>query len=115
MRHHERVRLQKSSGNGSAPSFFSESMSSLIADKSMVPCLAEFHANGEEVIFRPRIFEGVEFTLVTKGSLELVSESDTRILEEGDVVWLDATRKRQYTCAEGGEAHAIIITRPHRP
>jgi len=113
MRHNERVRLQKSSGNAE-PSFFSESMSSLIADKSMVPCIAEFCANGEEVTFRPRVFEGVEFTLVTEGSLELISESETRTLEIGDVVWLDATRKRQYTCGSGQTAKAIIITRPHR-
>jgi transcriptional regulator with XRE-family HTH domain len=112
MRQNERVRLQRSAN--ATPCFFSESMSSLISDKSMVPCLAEFRANGEEVVFRPRVFEGVEFTLITEGTLELVSEAEVRTLAEGDVVWLDAIRKRQYTCPAGQTAKAIIITRPHR-
>ncbi len=112
MRHSERVRIQRN--NGAAPSFSSDSMSSLIADNSMVPCIAEFHAVGEEVTFRPRLFEGVEFTLITEGALHLVSESETRILETGDVLWIDAMRKREYICAVGNEAKAMIITRPHR-
>ena len=112
MRQHERVRLQRNVG--AVPAFFSESMRSLVSDKSMVPCLAEFRANGEEVVFRPATFEGIEFTLITEGNLELVSESETRTLSAGDVVWLDAIRKRQYTCAAGEVAKAIIITRSHR-
>ncbi len=111
MRQSERVRLQRNAGN--SPSFLSESMSSLIADNSMVPCLAEFRATGEEVTFQPKIFEGIEFTLVTEGRLLLVSESETRTLESGDVVWMDAIRQRQYTCEAGQQAKAIVITRHH--
>ena len=109
MRRSERVRLQQNTG-----AFLSESMGALIADHKMVPCIAEFRGNGEEVIFRPRIFEGVEFTLVTEGSLVLTSESEEKVLEMGDVAWLDATRKRQYMCHPGQRAKAIIITRQNR-
>lgn len=112
MRQTERVRLQRSSGVNSA--FLSESMSALITDHSMVPCIAEFRATGDEVVFRPRIFDGVEFTLVVEGCLTLTSESETRVLEAGDVAWLDAIRKRQYACDAGTRAKAIIITRAHR-
>lgn len=111
LRQDERVRIQRTLSTGS--SFLSENLSMLITDGSMVPCIAEFHTTTEEVVFHPRIFEGVEFTLVVKGTLTLVSESETRILEEGDVAWLDAIRKRTYTCAPGDYARAIIITR-HR-
>ena len=112
LRQSERVRLQRNAG--AEPTFLSESLSGLIADSSMVPCVAEFRGTGEEVTFRPRIFEGVEFTIVIEGTLVLVSESETRTLETGDVAWLDATRKRQYTCEAGERARAIIITRANR-
>ena len=112
MRQAERVRLQRSAGSSST--FLSESMSALVTDQSMVPCIAEFRGSGEEVVFRPRIFEGLEFTLVTEGCLTLVSEAERHLLEPGDVVWIDATRKRQYSCDAGVHAKAIIITRAHR-
>ncbi len=112
MRQAERVRLQRHSGPSST--FLSESMSALITDQSMVPCIAEFRADGEEVVFRPRIFDGIEFTLVVEGCLTLTSESETRVLEPGDVAWLDAIRKRHYTCDSGRRAKAIIVTRANR-
>jgi len=112
MRKNERVRLQRNSGD--TATFLSESMSSLISDSSMVPCLAEFRGNEEEVTFHPRVFEGVEFTMLIDGKLTLVSENETRTLEAGDVVWLDAIRKRQYTCDANEEAKAIIITRHNK-
>ena len=112
MRQSERVRLLRSAGSSST--FLSESMSALVTDQSMVPCIAEFRGSGEEVVFRPRIFEGLEFTFVTEGCLTLTSESERRILEPGDVAWVDAIRKRQYVCDAGVHAKAIIITRGHR-
>lgn len=112
MRQSERVRLQRNAGNHSA--FLSESMSALVTDQSMVPCIAEFRGKAEEVVFRPRVFEGLEFTFVTEGCLTLVSETEKRLLEPGDVAWIDAIRKRQYTCDAGVHAKAIIITRTHR-
>ena len=111
MRKSERVRLQRNAGGNSA--FLSESMSALITDQTMVPCIAEFRGEGDEVLFRPRVFEGIEFTMVMEGCLTLTSESERRLLEPGDVAWLDATRKREYTCEPGMRARAIIITRPH--
>jgi ethanolamine utilization protein EutQ (cupin superfamily) len=89
-------------------------MSNLISDHSMVPCIAEFRGDGDEVAFRPRVFEGIEFTMVMEGCLNLTSESERRLLEPGDVVWMDALRKREYTCEPGMRARAIIITRAHR-
>ena len=113
MRKAERVRLHRNAGGNSA--FLSESMSALISDQSMVPCIAEFRGEGDEVTFRPRVFEGVEFTMMIEGCLTLTSESERRLLEPGDVAWLDAIRKREYTCEPGMRARAIIITRPYRP
>ena len=112
MRKSERVRLQRNAGGNSA--FLSESMSGLISDQSMVPCIAEFRGEADEVAFRPRIFEGIEFVMVMEGCLTLTSESERRVLEPGDVVWLDAIRKREYTCDPGMHARAIIITRSNR-
>ncbi len=112
MRKTERMRLQRSAGTTSA--FLSESMSNLISDQSMIPCIAEFRGEADEVAFRPRIFEGIEFAMVLEGCLTLTSESERRVLEPGDVAWMDSQRKREYTCEPGMRARAIIITRPHR-
>lgn len=109
LRQNERVRLQRVLPSGS--NFLSENLSTLITDGSMVPCIAEFRATTEEVVFHPRVFEGIEFALIVKGALTLISENETRALEAGDVAWLDASRKRSYTCEAGQEARAIIITR----
>jgi transcriptional regulator with XRE-family HTH domain len=112
LRRQERVRLQRSA-NASA-NFVTDSLSALISDASMNPCIAEFRASDEEVTFQPRVFEGVEFTLVMEGPLTLVSENETRTLESGDVAWLDAVRKRRYTCEAGHTARAMFITRHRR-
>lgn len=112
LRKNERVRLQRTWPAGS--SFISENLSTLVTDCTMTPCIAQFHAVDEEVVFHPRVFEGIEFTLVTEGTLTLISENETRLLEAGDVAWLDAARKRTYTCAAGDSARAIIITRNRR-
>lgn len=111
-RANERVRIQRNLGT--EVTFLSESMSALVADGSMTPCIAEFRADKEEVVFNPRIHEGIEFTLVTEGTLVLTSESETRTLETGDVAWVDSTRKRQYSCPAGNRAKAIIITRSRK-
>lgn len=112
LRRQERVRLQ-SSANASA-NFVTDSLSALISDSSMNPCIADFRASEEEVSFQPRPFEGVEFTLVMEGRLTLVSENETRTLETGDVAWLDGIRRRRYTCEAGHAARAMFITRHRR-
>ena len=109
VRRNERVRIHRNSD--AAASFFSESMHSLVADGQMVPCIAEFERAEADAIFRPKIFDGIEFTYVLEGRLILSSESETTALETGDVVWLDGTRKRHYCCPSGTEAKAMIITK----
>ncbi len=49
-----------------------------------------------------------------EGRLTLVSENETRTLETGDVAWIDAVRRRRYTCEAGQTARAMFITRHRR-
>ncbi len=112
LRRQERVRLQRNA-NATA-NFVTDSLSALISDSSMSPCIADFRALEEEVSFQPRLFEGIEFTLVMEGRLTLVSENETRTLESGDVAWLDGVRRRRYTCEAGHTARAMFITRHRR-
>lgn len=112
MRRNERVRIHRNSD--AAPSFLSESLQSLVSDGQLVPCIAEFNRSDEDAMFRPKIFEGVEFTFVLQGPLILNADADTETLETGDVVWLDGTRKRFYCCPAGVEGKAMIITRHTR-
>lgn len=112
MRSAERIRLHRASD--ATPAFVSESMHSLVSDGQMVPCIAEFALSDKDEVFRPKIFEGVEFTFVMEGSLILSMESGPTHMEAGDVAWVDGTRKRQYCCAAGSCAKAMIITRHNK-
>ena len=90
--------------------FVSESLSSLIPDRRIVPCLAEFHPNGEDVEFTPKIFRGTEFVYVLQGGLEIAASNQRQFLETGDVVWIDASTPRQYLCHGDARARALIVT-----
>lgn len=107
----DRVRLTRNSKDGSK--FVSESLSALIPDRRMVPCLAEFLPGDQPCEFTPKIFPGMEFIYVLEGSLCLASTSGNEMLEGGDVGWIDGTSKRQYICSGDRHAKAMIITFPH--
>ncbi len=109
MRRGERVRIHRNSD--AAPSFFSESMHALITDGGLVPCIAEFEKSDKDAVFKPKMFEGVEFTFVIDGTLVLASEGEVVSLGAGDIAWVEGTRKRTYCCPPGNPARAMIITR----
>ena len=109
MRSQERIRLHRASD--ATPCFISESMHSLVSDGQMVPCIAEFTLSEKDEVFRPKMFEGIEFTFVMQGPLVLQAENDVETLDTGDVAWIDATRKRLYSCPAGKCAKAMVITR----
>ncbi len=106
----DRVRLTRNSKDGSK--FISESLSALIPDRRMVPCLAEFLPGDQPCEFTPKIFPGMEFVYVLEGSLCLASASGNEQLDGGDVGWIDGTTKRQYICSGQRHAKAMIITFP---
>ena len=110
LRQDDRVRLTKTSKDGSR--FVSESLSALIPDRRMVPCLAEFFPGDQPCDFTPKIFPGTEFVYVLEGKLCLSSSSGDKQLEGGDVGWIDGRTKRQYICAGENSAKAMIITFP---
>jgi transcriptional regulator with XRE-family HTH domain len=91
--------------------FVSESLGSLIPDRHIVPCLAEFLPNGDECEFTPKLFTGTEFVYVLDGRLDLcVTNQEMRSLETGDVCWIDASTPRQYLCHGHDTARALIVT-----
>ncbi|MBB5056866.1 transcriptional regulator with XRE-family HTH domain [Granulicella aggregans] len=90
--------------------FVSQSLSALIPDRHMVPCLAEFLPNGEECEFTPKIFRGTEFVYVLDGELEIALPNERHWLCKGDVVWIDANTTRQYLCNGDRTARALIVT-----
>ena len=110
MRKNDRVRLTRNSKDGSR--FISESLSALIPDRRMVPCLAEFLPGDQPCEFTPKIFPGMEFVYVLEGSVCLASTSGNEQLEGGDVGWIDGRTKRQYICSGERHAKAMIITFP---
>lgn len=90
--------------------FVSESMSALIPDRHIVPCLAEFVPNGEESEFTPKIFVGTEFVYLLQGELEIAASNQRHFLTAGDTVWIDASTPRQYLCRGTERARALIVT-----
>lgn len=90
--------------------FVSQSLSALIPDRHIVPCLAEFLPNGEECEFTPKVFRGTEFVYVLEGELEIALPNQRQSLGAGDVVWIDACTSRQYLCVGDRAARALIVT-----
>ena len=106
----DRVRL--SIGDKASPHLISESMSVLIPNRSLIPCIAEFLPNPQNASFEPHIFRGQEFVYIIDGSLELRTEHDRQILEQGDIAWIDGGTKRHYSCKNHKPSKAMIITCP---
>lgn len=85
-----------------------ESFGILIPDSGIRPCLAEFFP-GDEHIFHPEIFPGVEFVYVTEGTLELRRNGETHLIESQDVVYIGGETTRTYRCIGDKPARAILV------
>lgn len=92
----------------------SDSLSALIPDRSVIPCIADFLPSVEGATFDPYLFEGLEFVYVIEGSLTLFTKTERQVLHAGDNAWIDASVKRQYQRNGDRLARAMIITFPTR-
>ena len=106
----DRVRLTRNLKDGSR--FISESLSSLVPDSRMIPCLAEFRPGEESCEFTPKIFPGFEFVYIMEGSVCLTTPTDRQMLTNGDVGWIDGRTRRQYISTGEEGAKAMIVTFP---
>ena len=106
----DRVRLTRNLKDGSR--FISESLSSLVPDSRMIPCLAEFRPGEESCEFTPKIFPGFELVYVVEGSVGLTTPTERQQLTHGDVGWIDGRTRRQYVSTGDEGAKAMIVTFP---
>ena len=88
----------------------SDSMSVLVPDRHIVPCIADFLPGIEGSAFHPQIFPGLELVYVIDGSLTLSTEGKTELLHSEDSAWIDGSTSRQYRCHEDKPAKALIVT-----
>jgi transcriptional regulator with XRE-family HTH domain len=88
----------------------SDSMSVLVPDRHVVPCIADFLPGIEGAAFHPQIFPGLELVYVIDGSLTLSTEDKTELLQSEDSAWIDGSTSRQYRCHEDKPAKALIVT-----
>ena len=88
----------------------SDSMSVLVPDRHIVPCIADFLPGIEGAAFHPQIFPGLELVYVIDGSLTLSTEGKTELLQSEDSAWIDGSTSRQYRCHEDKPARALIVT-----
>jgi transcriptional regulator with XRE-family HTH domain len=104
----DRIRLP--AGEKADPFLLSESMSVLIPDRNVVPCIAHFLPGVEGGAFHPPPAPGLELVYLIQGPLVLWTESRTEVLQTEDSVWIDRNTKRLYRCHEDKPARALIIT-----
>ena len=62
----------------------SDSMSVLVPDRHIVPCIADFLPGLEGAAFHPQIFPGLELVYVIDGSLMLSTGDKTELLQSED-------------------------------
>lgn len=107
----DRVRLKMGSPD---VDYVYESFGILIPDSGIRPCLAEF-LPGDEHIFHPEIFPGVEFVYVTEGTLELRRNGETHTLSPEDVLFIGGETARSYRCSGEQAARAILVSFDGQP
>jgi transcriptional regulator with XRE-family HTH domain len=105
-RSRDRIRLPV--GEKADPFLLSESMSVLIPDRNVVPCIAHF-LPGVEGAFHPPPTPGLELVYVIQGPLVVWTENRTEVLETEDSVWIDRNTQRLYRCQDK-PARALIVT-----
>jgi transcriptional regulator with XRE-family HTH domain len=88
----------------------SDSMSVLVPDRHIVPCVADFLPGVEDAAFHPQIFPGLELVYVIEGSLTLSTADKTELLQAEDSAWIDGNTTRLYRCHEDKPARALIVT-----
>ncbi len=88
----------------------SDSMSVLVPDRHIVPCIADFVPGIEDAAFHPNIFPGLELVYVINGPLTLATEDRTELLHAEDSAWIDGSARRMYRCHEDKPARALIVT-----
>jgi transcriptional regulator with XRE-family HTH domain len=104
----DRIRLLV--GEEKTPFLISDSMSVLVPDRNVVPCIAEFLPGVEDAAFHPQIFAGLELVYVIDGSLDLLADPRTELLQAQDSAWIDGSAKRLYRCHDDKPAKALIVT-----
>jgi transcriptional regulator with XRE-family HTH domain len=88
----------------------SDSMSVLVPDRHIVPCVADFLPGVADAAFHPQIFPGLELVYVIEGSLTLSTADKTELLQAEDSAWIDGNTTRLYRCHEDKPARALIVT-----
>jgi transcriptional regulator with XRE-family HTH domain len=104
----DRIRLPV--GEKEDPFLLSESMSVLIPDRNVVPCIAQFLPGVEGAAFHPPPAPGLELVYVIQGPLVLWTANRTEVLETEDSVWIDRNTNRVYRRHVDKPARALIIT-----
>jgi transcriptional regulator with XRE-family HTH domain len=89
--------------------YIAESFGILIPEGGIRPCMAEF-LPGEDHIFRPDPYAGVEMVYVTEGTLELDRNGESHLLQERDMMYIGGETHRSYRCSGNRPARALIIS-----
>jgi len=105
-------RINLSFGSKIAPFMMSESMSALIPDRTIVPCIAYLRPGMTDQAFEAHPFVGLEFAYVIEGAAQLSTLEKSEILEQADVAWIDGSTKRDYRCVGNVTAAIMIISFP---
>jgi transcriptional regulator with XRE-family HTH domain len=107
-------RISISIGPKERPFMLSQSLSALIPDRRIVPCIAELRPGPDSETFDARPFDGLEFSYVMQGSVSLTTTQQSEVLQESDAIWIEGGARRQYKCVSDGPAKVMIISFPQQ-
>jgi transcriptional regulator with XRE-family HTH domain len=107
----DRVRLKMGAPE---TDYISESFGILIPEGGVRPCMAEF-LPGEEHIFQPETYAGMEMLYVTEGAVEMQRDGKTYRLENRDVAYVGGQTPRTYRSLGNTSAKALIISFDQAP
>jgi len=105
-----RDRINIPVGPKDRPFMLSQSMAGLIADRSLVPCIAMLRPGLDSEVFVGKQFQGIEFAYVLEGAVSVKAMERAEVLEQGDVAWIGGSQQRQYKCVGEAPARVMIVS-----
>jgi len=110
VRRSERLRFPDQPASN-APGYWFESLDFPAVNRKLNAYLAEFEPAGQAGA-TVHEHDGAEFVYVIEGSLGLWHDGEETRLEEGDSIYLDATRPHGYRRLAGTRCSAVVVTVP---
>ena len=103
----DRVRLALGQAQ---PDYIAESLSILIPEGGLRPCIAELLPGEHRESLRAEQTPGVEMVYVLSGCVEVTHSGQTHVLHPRDLLYVSSESPRSYRCFGDASAQALIVS-----